>query len=81
MEALGYSRHQIVGQKRPRPDGGDTDSGREETSSEENGFEGEEEDDEEVEVITAMTLRFPLPLLSATTHLVPVGAHGILGFG
>ena len=42
---------------------------------------GEEEDDEEVEVITATPLRFPRPVLSATTHLVPIGAHGIPGFG
>ena len=66
-----------IGQKRPRPDGGDTDSGREETSSEESGFE---EDDKDVEVIMATPLRFPRPVLSTMTHLVPVGIHGIPGF-
>ena len=78
MDTLGTK---TVGQKRPRPDGGDIDSNREETSLEESGSEGEEEDDEEVEVITATPLRFPWPVLSTTTHLVLVGIHGVLGFG
>ena len=42
---------------------------------------GEEEEDKEVEMITATPLRFPRHVLLATTHLVPVGIHGILRFG
>lgn len=70
-----------IGQKRLRLDGGNTNSGREETSSEESGTNGEGEEDEEVEVITATPLRFLRPVLLAMTHLAPVGIHGTLGFG
>ena len=75
-----------AGQKRPRLDtGGDIDNGRQETSSEENctGEEEGEDDDEEIGIITATPLLFPRPTLSATSRLVPAGAHmvHIPGFG
>ena len=72
-----------IGRKRPRMDtGGDTDSGRQETSFEENSV-GDEEDDEEVQIVIATPLLFPRTSLSATPCLVPVGLHmaHILGFG
>lgn len=59
------------------------DSGWQETSSNDIGTDEEEEDDKEVEVITATPLLFPQPALSATAHLIPMGTHNahIPGFG
>lgn len=72
----------MVGQKRPRLDGGDTDSGCQETFSNKSEMDGEdEEEDEEVKVITATPLRVLWLTLSVTAHLVQVGTHGIPGFG
>ena len=64
-----------VKEKRLRPNDGNTDSGCEETSSEESGT------DEEVGVIIATPLRFPRSALSTMTHLAPLGINGISGFG
>ncbi len=62
-----------------RPDDGNTDSGREETSSKESETDKEDEEDEEIEVIAATVLRFPRLALSVMTHLVPIGIHDISG--
>ena len=48
---------------------------------EESETDGEEEEDQEIEVIIATPLRFPWPALSTTIHLTPIGIHGISGFG
>ena len=57
------------------------DNGREEISLEESGTDGEEEEDEEVEVITATPLRLPRLELLAKTPLALIGIHVISGFG
>ena len=63
----------------------DTDSGRQETSSEEDsvGEEGDNEDDEEVQVVTVTPLLFPRTTVPVTPGLVPAGLHmaHIPGFG
>ena len=67
-----------TGQKRPRLDTGcDTDSEWQETSSEENsvGEEEGEDDNEEVEIVTATPLLFPHPALSTIACLVPACLH------
>ena len=78
MDTLGTK---TIEQKRSRPYVGNRDSGWEVTYFEESGTDGEEEEDEEVKVITVALLRFSWPGLSATTHLTLVGIHGIPSFG
>jgi hypothetical protein len=79
---LDIAQRSTVAQKRPRMDtAGDTDSGRETSSEADSSGDEYEDDDEEVEVISATPLLFPRPVLSTTAHLSPVGTTHMLGFG